>query len=93
MRPVAVILKDYSPGSYTVLQAAQDPGASLIWIGCALVCLGLFLAFYWPPREVRVVLEVAPARVDLAAGGQASKSRESFQAEFDSIFESLRRPK
>ncbi len=89
---VAVVLKEYTPSPYSVLEAARDPGATLIWIGCALISVGFFLAFYWPPREIRIVLEASPERVDLAAGGQASKSRESFQAEFDKIFESIRRP-
>lgn len=90
--PVAVVLKDYSAAAYSVLEAAKDPGATLIWIGCALISLGFFLAFYWPPREIRVVLEAAPGRVDLAAGGQAAKGRESSQAEFDAIFHSIRGP-
>jgi len=89
---VAVVLKDYEAAAYSVLEAASDPGAVLIWIGCALVSLGLFLAFYWPPREIRVVLEDSQGRVELAAGGQASKGREAFQAEFDAVFEAIRRP-
>lgn len=90
--PVAIILKDYQAAAYSVLESAQDPGATVIWVGCALISLGLFLAFYWPPREIRVVLEASQGRVELAAGGQAAKGRESFQAEFDAIFGSIRRP-
>ena len=89
---IAVVLKDYTAAAYSVLEAASDPGAVLIWIGCALITLGLFVAFYWPPREIRIVLEDSQGRVELAAGGQASKSRDAFQAEFDAIFERIRRP-
>ena len=89
---IAVILKDYSAAPYSVLEAAKDPGANIIWLGCLLISVGLFLAFYWPPREIRVVLEESQGKVDLAAGGQAAKSREAFQSEFDGIFESIRRP-
>jgi cytochrome c biogenesis protein len=89
---IAVVLKDYAAPPYSVLEAAHDPGANVIWIGCGLVSLGFFLAFYWPPREIRIVLEASQGRVELTAGGQAAKSRESFQAEFDGIFASLRRP-
>ena len=89
---VSVVLKDYSAAPYSVLEAAKDPGVNLIWLGCLLVSGGFFLAFYWPPREIRVVLEGSQGKIDLAAGGQAAKSREAFQAEFDSIFESIRRP-
>jgi cytochrome c biogenesis protein len=89
---VAVILKDYSAGAYSVLEAAKDPGANIIWLGCVLVSAGFFLAFYWTPREIRVVLEEAQGRVELAAGGHAAKSWDAFRSEFDAIFESLRRP-
>jgi cytochrome c biogenesis protein len=89
---IAVILKDYKAVPYSVLEAAQDPGANLIWLGCILITAGLFLAFYWPPREIKVVLEDAQGKIDLAAGGHAAKSKEAFQSEFDDVFESIRRP-
>ncbi|HYA48667.1 MAG TPA: cytochrome c biogenesis protein ResB, partial [Burkholderiales bacterium] len=76
---------------YSVLEAARDPGAVWVWAGCALVTVGFFLAFYWPPREVRVVLEPARGRTEVTAGGLAAKNREAFQAEFDGIMEALRR--
>jgi len=89
---VAVILKDYAAAPFSVLEAASDPGADLIWLGCILVTAGFFLAFYWPPREIRVVLDETQGRVDVTAGGHAAKSREAFQAEFDGMFEQIRRP-
>jgi len=89
---VAIVLKSYTAAPYSVLEAASDPGVGLIWAGCAFVLAGLFLAFYWPPREIRVVLEESQGRVELAAGGQAAKSRDAFQSEFDGIFGSIRRP-
>jgi len=82
---VAVILKDFAAAPYSVLEAAKDPGANLIWLGCLLITAGFFLAFYWPPREIRVVLEESQGRVDVTAGGQASKGRDAFKSEFDSI--------
>ncbi len=89
--PLAVVLKTYDAAPYSVLQAARDPGANFIWLGSLLVTAGLFLAFYWPPREVRVVLEEAQGRVEVTAAGRAAKGRDAFQAEFDGIFEEVRR--
>lgn len=89
---LAFVLKNYSAAPYSVLEAAKDPGVNLIWLGCVLVTAGIFLAFYWPPREIRVVLEETPSKVEVTAGGQAAKSREAFQSEFDKIFDSARRP-
>lgn len=88
---IAVVLKDYAAAPYSVLEAAKDPGANLIWLGCALVTAGFFLAFYWPSREIQVVLEEASGRVELAAGGHAAKGRDAFSAEFDALFGSIRR--
>jgi cytochrome c biogenesis protein len=89
---IAVVLKDYAAAPFSVLEATRDPGANLIWLGCLLVMGGLFLAFYWPSREIRVVLEETQGRIDVAAGGHAAKSREAFQSEFDGIFRAVRRP-
>lgn len=85
------ILKDYRASQYSVLQAAKDPGVGLIWIGCVVMTAGFFLAFYWPPRELRIVLEESQGRTEAVLGGIASKGREAFQAELESLIESLRR--
>jgi cytochrome c biogenesis protein len=86
-------LKDVKAPPYSVLQTAKDPGVSLIWIGCAMLMVGLFLAFYWPTREVRFVLEESQGKTEIAAGGISAKSREAFQTEFDSIMSALRKTK
>ena len=88
---LSFVLKSYHGSEYSVLEAARDPGVGLIWIGCLLVTAGFFLAFYWPPREIKAVLEEGRDRTEVTAGGHASKSRESFQAEFEDIMNSLRR--
>ena len=84
-------LKDVKAPQYSVLQTAKDPGVSLIWVGCAVLMLGLFLAFYWPTREIRLVLEDSQGKTDLSAGGISAKSREAFQSEFESIMSALRK--
>jgi cytochrome c biogenesis protein len=90
---LSFVLKSYEAPQFSVLEAAKDPGAAFIWLGCIFVTAGFFLAFYWPPREIRVVLEEAQGRAEAILGGFASKNRETFQTEFDLLVESLRRPK
>ncbi len=89
---LAFVLKNYAAAPYSVLEAAKDPGVNFIWLGCLLVTAGFFLTFYWPPREIRVVLEEVQGKVEVTAGGLAAKNRETFLSEFESVFESLRRP-
>ncbi len=84
-------LKSFEAPEFSVLEAAHDPGAGWIWAGCMLVTAGFFLAFYWPPHEIRFILEEVGGRTEITAGGHAAKSREAFRAEFDGLIKSLRR--
>jgi cytochrome c biogenesis protein len=87
-------LKDVRAPEYSVIQAARDPGALGIWIGCALLMGGLFLAFYWPTREIRFILEeTQEGRTEIAAGGLSAKSLEEFKSEFDNLMSGLRKAK
>ena len=84
-------LRDYQGGEISVLEVSKDPGANLIWLGCAFLVTGLGLAFYWPPREIKWVLDSSQSKTEITAGGIASKNKEAFVAEFESIMTTLRR--
>lgn len=86
-------LKDFKTSQYSGIQLAKDPGVNLIWLGCILLMAGLLIAFYWPSREIKVILEEGQKRTEITLGGTASKNRESFQAEFNKITASIRRSK
>jgi cytochrome c biogenesis protein len=89
---LAFELTSYKAPQFSVLQAAADPGAPVIWTGCILLMLGLFLSFYWPPREIKLILEGREGpSVAVSAGGPASKDRDRFEEEFASIMAVLRR--
>ena len=83
--------KDLKAAQYSGIQIAKDPGVNFIWAGCTLLMVGLFIAFFWPPREIKIILEESQNKSDVTAGGIAAKNREDFQSEFDTIMESLRR--
>ena len=87
----AIELKNIDAPQISVLEAASDPGVGIIWAGCVLLMAGLFLAFYWPPREIRLALQESQGKTEVVAGGIASKAREAFEAEFGRLVESLRR--
>ena len=84
-------LKGYQGGEISVLNAAKDPGANLIWLGCAFLMAGLGLAFYWPPREIKIIMETSQSKTKITAGGIASKNKDAFRTEFEKIMTTLRR--
>jgi len=86
-------LRDFKSSQFSVIQAAKDPGVNLIWVGCTFLMLGLALAFYWPTREIKVILEENLGKTEVTAGGIASKNRDAFLSEFETIMNSLRRSK
>jgi len=86
-------LRNYQGGQISILQASKDPGADVIWAGSALLMLGLALAFYWPPREIKIIIEQNLKKTEITAGGIASKNRDTFQAEFENIMTKLRKEK
>jgi cytochrome c biogenesis protein len=83
--------KDLKAAQYSGIQMAKDPGANIIWVGCVLLMVGLCVAFFWPPREIKIILDESQNQTDIMAGGIATKNREDFQSEFDKIMESIRR--
>ncbi len=86
-------LRDFEASQLSIIQLSKDPGVNFIWAGCLFLMLGLIFAFYWPPREVRMVLEGIGNKTEITAGGIASKSKDAFQSEFAKITESIRRSK
>ncbi len=90
---LSVELRDYSASQYSVIHVSRDPGTTFIWLGCILLMLGLALAFYWLPREIRFYLQPEAGRTRLTAGGVATKNREGLAKEMEKIMATLRKKK
>ncbi|MFC2169972.1 cytochrome c biogenesis protein ResB [Acidobacteriota bacterium] len=86
-------LKDFEADQYSGIQVAKDPGVNFIWAGSVLLMIGLCLAFYWPNREIKVILEERNGNTEVTIGGIALKNKETFQSEFENIVASYRRLK
>ncbi len=86
-------LKGYDAARYSVIQMSKDPGVNFIWAGCVILMIGLCLAFFWPPREIKILIEEAQGKTEIMASGLATKNKEIFKSEFEGLFTSLRRSK
>jgi cytochrome c biogenesis protein len=88
-----VVFRDIRPSispDFSIIEAAQDKGVPFIWIGCGFLMAGLCLAFYWPTREIRFLLERKKDKTEVTAAGLASKSREALSSEFAGLFKELK---
>jgi cytochrome c biogenesis protein len=69
--PVSFAVLGSSSVPYSGLQVKYDPGVWFIWVGCTLMVIGFFIAFYFAHRKVWVRLsptEQGRTRVELAGG-------------------------
>jgi len=70
---------------YTGLQFAKDPGVEIVWLGCTLMVIGLFIAFFMSHKRVWIVVTKGHARMY----GNASKNHAAFGMQFDDLAEKL----
>ncbi len=72
--------------SYTGLQVAKDPGVWVVWLGCFLMVIGIFAAFFLSHRRIWVRIQGGSVTV----GGNASKNPGAFQLTFERLVEQLK---
>jgi cytochrome c biogenesis protein len=70
---------------YTGLQFAKDPGVEIVWLGCTLMVIGLFIAFFMSHKRVWIVVTKGHARMY----GNASKNHAAFGMQFDELADKL----
>lgn len=70
---------------YTGLQVAKDPGVWIVWLGCALMTIGIYIAFFISHN--RIWIRIANGRVVM--GGSASKNPAGFERKFEEYVEKL----
>ena len=71
---------------FTGLQVAKDPGVNVVWLGCALMVVGIIMAFFLSHQRVWIRLSPSPdGRVEVVLAGSASRNRIAFEKKFEKI--------
>ena len=71
---------------FTGLQVAKDPGVNIVWLGCALMVIGLIMAFFLSHQRVWVRLaKGTDGRVEVVLAGSASRNRIAFEKRFEKL--------
>jgi cytochrome c biogenesis protein len=84
--PMAFQLKDFTQVQASVFQVARAPGRNIVYLGCALLILGVFAMLY--VRERRVWVWLAPAGTGAEATMALSSNRQTLDT--DKEFEMLK---
>jgi cytochrome c biogenesis protein len=84
--PMALMLKDFTQVQASVFQVARAPGKSVVYLGCALLILGVFAMLY--VRERRLWIWLQPAGQGAHAVMALSSNRKTMDG--DREFEQLK---
>jgi cytochrome c biogenesis protein len=72
---------------FTGLQVAKDPGVWIVWLGCALMVVGIYGAFLMSHRRIWIRLQNG----HVTMGGNASKNQASFEQYFEQLAKKLKK--
>ncbi len=87
--PFFPVLDDYDQVYYTGLELAQDPGMNIVWIGSAMLVIGLCIMFYMPHRKLWLVLKQKGAKVEVTMCGMTNRNKLGFEQEFHGLLMKL----
>jgi cytochrome c biogenesis protein len=86
--PVFLKLDSFEHRQASGLQIAKAPGKNLVYPGCAMLVLGVFLMFYAPQQRLWVWLQkpkVAGGKVRLILAGNAIRNKLDFKKKYDEV--------
>ncbi|NIQ95003.1 MAG: cytochrome c biogenesis protein ResB [Desulfuromonadales bacterium] len=83
-------LLGYEQPQYTGLQVAKDPGVWVVWVGCALMVVGCYVAFFLSHRRIWVALRPDGGRTRVTMGGSAHRNQPGFELFFDDFRQKFR---
>ena len=74
---------------YTGLSVRRDPGVWIVYLGCIIMSVGLYMAFFMSHRRLWVQAVNSNGKTSLRIAGTAHKHRESFEIKVQKTLGSL----
>ncbi len=84
--PVLPVLEDYEQKYYTGLQLARDPGMNVVWVGSALLVIGLCIMLYVAHRRLWFVIRPQGDVFRVEMAGVSNRNPLNFEREFQALF-------
>jgi len=83
--PYIPVLEDFNQKYYTGLELTEDPGMNTVWVGSAMLVIGLCIMFYVPHRKLWVVLKPSDKGVEITLGAMTNRNKMGFENEFNEL--------
>ena len=80
----------FKPTFYTVFQVSRDPGVWIVWLGCIMMVLSIFITFFMSHRRVFVWIEDKGNFREVVVGFTTNRNREAFKKKAEEICNKLK---
>ncbi len=84
-----VEFKDLWGSQYTGLQVRKDPGVWIVYLGCLVMSVGLYAAFFMSHARIWVSLKDEKNNTKVTIAASANKNKAAFEQKIDKLIKSL----
>ncbi len=83
--------RDALGAQFTGLQVRRDPGVWIVYLGCAIMAVGLYIAFFANHKKLWIALSPSKGgATTVTVAASANKNRETFERKVDRMITLLR---
>lgn len=76
---------DYWGVEYTGMQVRKDPGVLIVYLGCIIMALGMYITFFMSHRRIWVNIAEEKGGVKVMIGASANRNREAFEQKMEKL--------
>jgi cytochrome c biogenesis protein len=76
---------DYWGVQYTGMQVRKDPGVFLVYLGCIIMSIGLYMTFFMSHRRVWLTMTEEKGNMNVLIGASANRNRVSFERKIEKL--------
>jgi cytochrome c biogenesis protein len=76
---------DYWGVEYTGMQVRKDPGVLIVYLGCILMAIGLFMTFFMSHKRVWINISEEKSNIKVLIGASVNKNKAAFEAKIEKL--------
>lgn len=76
---------DYWGVEYTGMQVRKDPGVLIVYLGCILMAIGLYMTFFMSHKRVWINISEEKSNVNVLIGASANKNKAAFEGKIEKL--------
>jgi len=74
---------------YTGMQVRKDPGVGIVYLGCIIMSIGLYMTFFMSHRRIWVSLTEEKSGVKVIVGASANRNRTTLERKVEKLVNML----